>query len=229
MQQSANGGESSARQEPDRAARAAGLLLILTALTTLVAVAGRVAADADGETLQETLEGIADSRFPYALSGAGRLASGVTLAVAALYLSRTWIIRERLATPVVPAIFGISGMLTIISGLLAIVLAVSLPGGDESAGSFNETIATIRWLTGVAGFSAAGLALIAASPYQYRVGGRLRIVAPISAVLGAAMQLIWVREFVTVHQLTGIIFFVWLIVIGAMLFTGRVEEHYRAY
>lgn len=217
------------RHEPDRAARAAGLLLILTALTTLVAVAGRVAAEADQETLQETLAAIADSRFPYALSGAGRLASGVTLAVAAWYLSRTWIIRERLATPIVPAIFGISGLLTIVSGLLAIVLAITLPGGGEAAGAFSESIATVRWVTGVAGFSAAGLALMAASPYQFRVGGRLRIIAPVSAVLGGSMQLIWIRGFITLHQLTGMFFFVWLILIGAMLFTGRVEEHYRAY
>ena len=229
LQQNDAGNGSSVRTTPDSAARAAGLLLILTALTTLVAVFGRVTADADRETVQETLAAIADSRFPYALSGAGRLASGVTLAVAAWYLSRTWIIRERLATPIVPALFGISGLVTVVSGLLAIVLAIALPGGGEAAASVHESIASARWLTGVAGFSAAGLALMLASVYQYRVGGRLRIIAPISAVLGGSMQLIWIPGLIVFHQLTGTLFFVWLIVIGAMLVTGRVEQHYRAY
>ncbi len=179
--------------------------------------------------MQETLAAIADSRFPYAVSGAGRLASGITLALAALYLSRTWIIRERLATPIVPALFGISGLVTVVSGLLAIVLALTVPGGGEAAEAAHESISDVRWVTGVAGFSAAGLALMLASVYQYRVGGRLRIIAPISAVLGGSMQLIWISDLIVLHQLTGTLFFVWLIVIGAMLFTGRVEEHYRAY
>ncbi len=221
LQQSNAGDGSSTRATPDRAARAAGLLLILTALTTLVAVFGRMAADADRETLQETLAAIADSRFPYALSGAGRLASGVTLAVAAWYLSRTWIIRERLAKPIVPVLFGISGLLTVVSGLLAIVLAITLPGGGEAAESLHESMADVRRLTGVAGFSAAGLALMIASAYQYRIGGRLRMIAPLSAILGGAMQLIWIPNLILLHQLTGMSFFVWLIVIGAMLLAGR--------
>lgn len=229
MHQSNAGNGSSARNTPDIAARAAGLLLILTALTTLVAVFGRVTADADMETLQETLAAIADSRFPYALSGAGRLASGVTLAAAAWYLSRVWIIREQLATPFVPALFGISGLVTIVSGLLAIVLAIALPGDGDAATSAHKVMAGVRWVTGVAGFSAAGLALVLASVYQYRVGGRLRLIGPISAVLGGSMQLIWISDLIMLHQLTGALFFVWLIVIGAMLVTGRVEDHYRAY
>ena len=217
------------RNSTDRAARRAGLFLILTAAVTLVAVMGRVVADADRETLDETFAAIADARLPYALSGAGRLASGVTLVVAALFLYRTWIIRDRLASPIVPGFFALSGAFTTTSGLLAIVLAVVLPEGGGSATSTNEVIASVRWFTGVAGFSAAGIAILIASFFQYRVGGRLRFIAPISAVLGASMQLIWLPDIIAVHQITGIAFFVWLIVIGAMLLTGRVEQHYRAF
>ena len=146
-------------------------------MVTLVAVAGRVAADADRETLQETLAAIADNRFFYGLSGAGRLVSGVTLAVGAWYLSRTWIIRERHATPIVPALFGVSGLLTTISGLSAVLLAATLPGSGEATTSLHESMDGLHWLAGVAGFSAAGLALIVASPYQFKVGGKLRFIA----------------------------------------------------
>ncbi len=72
----------------------------------------------------------------------------------------------------------------------------------------------------------AGLALIAESRYQWKVGGTLRLIAPISALLGAAMQLIWLDAATVVHQVTGVLFVVWLILIGGMLFTGRVERHF---
>ena len=222
-------GEMTETAVPSRTARNAGLFLIFTALVTLIAVAGRVAADADRDTVQETLAAIADSRFPYAISGAGRLASGITLTVAALYLYRTWIIRQRLVTPIVPGILALSGLLTTISGLLAIVLAIALPGGEESADGFYEVISGARWLTGVAGFSAVGLALIVASPYQHRIGGMLRAIAPVSAVLGAVMQLIWIQDFTALHRLSGMVFFVWLIAIGLMLMSGRAERQFRSW
>ena len=55
----------------------------------------------------------------------------------------------------------------------------------------TEVIASFRWMAGKVGFTMAGLALIAESRYQWKVGGTLRLIAPISALLGAAMQLIW--------------------------------------
>ena len=212
---------------PGKAASMSGRLFVVTAFATLVAVAGRVAADADEETLAETFAAIADSRPFYGLSGAGRLASGVALASGAWYLSRTWILRERWASPAVPALFMISGALTTLSGLCAVVLAATLPEAGGSASTLHESLDWLHWLTGVAGFSAAGLALMVASAYQFRVGGRLRLIAPISAVLGGGMQLIWLPDLIYVHQITGSIFFVWLVVIGVMLATGRVERQYR--
>ena len=45
---------------PDSAARTAGFALIAAALMTAVAVAGRVAADADQPAIEESLAAIAD-------------------------------------------------------------------------------------------------------------------------------------------------------------------------
>ena len=50
-----------------------------TTVITLVAVAGRVMADADQATLAESLAAIAESRFAYGLGGPALLVSGVTL------------------------------------------------------------------------------------------------------------------------------------------------------
>ncbi len=44
--------------------------------------------------------------------------------------------------------------------------------------------------------------------------------------LGIAMQLIWVEAATIVLPVVGGLFFVWLLVIGAMLATGRVERHF---
>ena len=40
------------------------------------------------------------------------------------------------------------------------------------------------------------------------------------------MQIIWLDAATAVHQVTGVLFVVWLILIGGMLFTGRVERHF---
>ena len=106
-QQSTHTSESARPQ--DSAARRAGMLLILTAVLTAVAVAGRVAADADQETLAQSIAAIAESSALYGIGGAGRLVSGLTLIAGAWFLWSTWIIRERLGTPLVPGLFAVSG------------------------------------------------------------------------------------------------------------------------
>ena len=217
-------------QPPGRVseARIAGALLLLTALATAVAVIGRVAADADQATLAESLVSISEARGLYGLGGAARLISGVTLLAAAWYLSRTWIIRERLGTPLVPILLAVSGAFTAVSGACAVLLAVSAPDvAAVSVDSLMENSELLRWLTGKIGFAAAGLALIVAARYQWKVGGALRYIAPASLVIGIVMQFIWFDAVTLLHRISGVAFLVWLIAVGGMLFTGRVERLFR--
>ncbi len=212
---------------PDSAARRAGGLLILTAALTAVAVVGRVAADADQETLAESIAAIAESSALYGIGGAGRLVSGLTLIAGAWFLWSTWIIRERLGTPLVPGLFAVSGAFTAVSGAGAIALALLASSPAEVTPAI-EAFSAVRWIAGKAGFAAAGLALIVAGRYQWMAGGTLRRIAPVSALVGIGMQLIWIDAATVVHRLTGPAFFLWLLVIGAMLVTGRVERHFTA-
>ena len=213
----------------DPAARAAGWLLLLTAAATALMAVGRVAADTDEPTFIGSLTAIASSGGQYTLSGAARLVSGVTLLAAAWYLSRTWIIRRRLGTPLVPVLFALSGVLTAASGALAIALAnvasdaIRL-GALSPAFARAETISDLRWLTGKIGFALAGMTLVIASRYQWKVGGTLRYVSPVSATIGIAMQFIWVDSATVAHPIIGIVFVVWLVAIGTMLLTGRTER-----
>ena len=218
---------------PDSAARKAGILLLLTAGATAVSVVGRVSADADYPTLAESLAAISESRGLYGMGGAGRLVSGLTLVGGAWLLSRTWIIRERLGTPLVPVLFGASGALTAISGACAAALAASAPSATDIAAldsidTWIDTIASLRWLTGKIGFAAAGLALIVAARYQWKAGGDLRRLSPLSAATGTAMQFVWIDAATKMHPVSGAFFFIWLVVIGVMLRTGRVEKHFAA-
>ena len=211
----------------DPAARNAGLLLIATALITFVAVAGRVMADADQPTLVESLAAIAESRFAYGLGGAARFVSGATLLAGTWFLLATWIIRQRRATPLVPWLFGASGIITGLSGICAVVLAVAATNAAE-AGSIAEFTEFLRWTTGKLGFTLAGLALLLAARYQWMAGGALRIISPLSVIIGVAMLLIWVDALTPVHRVSGVAFVVWLVVIGFMLFSGRVERLFIA-
>jgi hypothetical protein len=226
MTQQGHSSESSeAGRAPDPSARRAGILLILTAVLTAVAVVGRVEADADQPTLAESVAAIAESSALYGIGGAGRLVSGVTLVLGAWLLLTTWIIRERLETPLVPWLFALSGLFTAVSGACAVALALSATSPAEVSSAI-ETTSALRWITGKIGFSAAGLALIVAARYQWMVGGTLRRIAPVSAILGIGMQLIWIEAATELHRITGTIFFLWLLGIGAMLATGRVERHF---
>ena len=215
----------------DAAARAAGVFLLLTALTTVVAVVTRVSADADQATLAQSLAAISDSKALYGIGGAARLVSGITLIAAAWYLLNTWIIKERFGSPLVPILFAVSGIFTLVSGACAVWLAVSVPGTPGAIDTFasassTEIAADLRWLTGKIGFAIAGIALIAAARYQWKAGRMLRRISPVSAIIGISMQFIWADSATIVHQVSGMAFFLWLVAIGAMLYTGRVERNF---
>ena len=217
----------------DSAASRAGLLLLLTAAANAIMVYARLAADADQSTLLESMRVIAANKTMYSLGGTARLISGITLIAGAWFLLRTWVVRERFGTPVVPYLFLASGAFTAVSGVCALARFAAAPAASEAAalssiGSSTETVAYLRWFTGKLGFAAAGMALMVAAQRQWKAGGAIRRVAPASAVIGIAMQLIWVDAATIVHRISGAAFFVWLIVIGAMLVSGRVERHFSS-
>ena len=228
MESSQQSMDSAGGHSKDSTARNAGLFLLLTAAATVVMVYARVAADADQDTLLESLRAIAANKGMYNLSGAARLVSGITLIVGAFFLWKTWIIREGFGTRLVPLLFAVSGVFTAVSGALAIALAGYATAGVDSVNSSTETVAFLRWFTGKIGFAAAGLALLAAAQRQWKAGHPIRRIAPASALIGIAMQLIWVDAATILHRISGVAFFVWLIAIGLMLLSGRVERHFSS-
>ena len=217
----------------DPAVLGAGLCLLLTAAATAVMVYARVSADADQSSLLESLRAIAANKAMYSVSGAARLISGATLVAGALFLWRTWVIREGFGTLLVPCLFAVSGVVTAVSGAFALALAASAPGASEAAAllvvdSSTENVAYVRWLTGKMGFAAAGLALLAAARRQWGAGGAWRRIAPASALIGVGMQFIWVDAATVIHRITGPAFFAWLVVIGVMLLTDKATRRLAA-
>ncbi len=197
--------------------------MIASAFATVLSVIARVAADADQPTVAESLAAIAAHPGLYGVGGAGRLVAGVCLVFAAQRLLKTWIIREGHGASLVPNLLAVSGVLTAISGAAALGLAAGAPEPSATV----EAAASLRRLSGVAGFSAAGLALIVAARYQWKAGAPLRFVSPVSLVLGAAMQGIW-SPALAIHGITGTAFVLWLLLVGTMLLTGRVERQFAA-
>ena len=176
----------------DPAARTAGWLLLVTAILTVVAVIGRVGAT-DLTALAHSLAAIAANRTLFGIGGAARFVSGLTLFAGACFLLRTWIMRRRLGSRPVPVLLGISGVATALSGAIGVALSIAAPepstvDGISSVASTTTMLLNLFWITGRVGFGLAGLALIAAGLRQWRAGGFMRPVAPVSAILGAAMQ-----------------------------------------
>ena len=215
------------------AAKTAGALLLLTAVATVVSVMTRVASGADQPTLLESLAAIAANKELYSIGSIARLASGITLIAAAGCVLKIWADGGRWAAPTVPAIMVASGGFTAVSGLCAIGLVFSagavndafLTGvvGQSPVDRSTEVFAFLRWFTGKLGFAAAGLALMGAAGYHWRVGGKLKYFGIASVVVGVAMQFIWVDAATPVHRVSGVAFLVWLLAMGGMLVLGRIE------
>ena len=206
--------------------RGAGLLLLFTALATVVSVFARVSAGSDQPTLAESLAAISENQAAYLAGGTARFVSGVSLLLAG------WFLRTVLTFPGSPAVqvtsflLISSGILTAVSGVSAVALGVSAPGltGSTNSGtvpSLIQFLADLRWLTGKAGFTAAGLGLAAAAIPMWKSGGAFRIVAPASVVAGVAMLFIWVDAATFMHRVTGPAFLVWTIIVGCILLTRR--------
>ena len=218
--------ESPALDRTEDALGSAGLLLILNAIATVVAVVGRVGADTDLPTPAASLAAVAENRGLYGTGGAGRLASGVTLIAAAWYLHPGRAAAGTRAAPIVCILFAASGLLTAYSGAAAVVLAAIAPDGQAAAPAGEAArqlaaTATLRQFSGAVGFAAAGLALIVSGRDQWRAGGELSRTAAVSMLLGLTMQFIWLDAATLMHQITGIVFVVWLALVGAKLRRGR--------
>lgn len=198
------------------AARSAGLLLLLTAVATAASVAARLSADADQPTLAESLTAIATNRVPYSIGGAARLVSGLALLAAAIYLHRTLAFQQLRAAGLVGMLLGLSGAITAVSGVCALLLAGMAP----DAGPTTAAVADARWITGKVGFTLAGLGLIALGPAQWRSGGRLKITAVAGVAIGVAMLFIWIDAATAMHRISGIAFLLWLIGGGVGLAAG---------
>ena len=216
-------------RDSDPAARMAGRLLLVTALAMGVMVVARVGADTDQPTYVESLIAIASSGGLYELSGASRLVSGMTLLVAAWYLSRarsvSW---GPAAKRLVPSLGGLSGLLTAASGAMAISIATMAPyvithGAMYNAYTLAGTVWDLRPLTAKLGFALAGVVVVLASRSLWKAKGGLRYVGLLSAVIGLAMQLIWIDAATFAHQITGAAFFAWLVAVGVILMRGRLR------
>ena len=218
----------SARDVPG-ASRRAGVLLGLTAAATVVAVVGRVSAGADQPALVDSLAAIARAAWLYGAGGAGRLASGLTLIAAGWYLSRTPAGVRGPAPLLAAGLLSASGACTAVSGAYAVLMAVAVrdvanPDALAAAAGSLEVTARLRPLFGALGFALAGGALIVMAAPQWRLGGAWKRLAPVSAVLGSAMQLVWIDAATVAHQVTGIVFTLWLVAAGGLLWSARAES-----
>ena len=123
--------------------RAAGILLLLTALATAISVSARVAADADATPfadsmaqrmsleaaeiarleLSEKLHAIGSATLPYGIGGAARLAGGLTLLAASIPLWRAMRTHHSAAMTLAALMLAASGIASAVSGVAAITLA----------------------------------------------------------------------------------------------------------
>ena len=154
-------------------------------------VYARVSADADQPTLLESLHVIADNLAMYVTSGVARLLSGITLITSACFSGWNMDHQRTSGLTACPSairlIRDIHGYIRHMCSDIGRVLHRK-PLGDGIVASSTETMAYLRWLASKIGFAVAGFALIVAARYQWKVGGMLRHISPVSATIGVGMQ-----------------------------------------
>ena len=208
-------------------ARTAGILLLLAALATAVSVATRLAGSDEPPAGSPLYLPIVLDIGLYAVAGAARVASGLALLAAALYLRRAllmagWRLRS---VDLAAGALVVSGAVTAVSGGAMLALAAAIPETapavllslDDGVPGWLEPLNYARSSTGKAGFALAGLGLIALAPAQWQMGGILKISAVTDAVIGIAMLFIWVDAATVMHRVSGIAFLLWLIITGVWL------------
>lgn len=200
-------------------ARAAGLLLLLAAVATALSVSTRlVGSDEPPEGSPLYLPVILDTEL-YAVAGAMRIASGLALLAGAVLMRRALPAAMGIAAP----LLVISGIVTAVSGASMLALAAGIPETTASAAlagpvpGWAEPLNAARSIAGKAGFTLAGLGLIALALAQWRIGGLLKISAVADVIIGGAMLFIWVDAATAMHRISGTAFLLWLIVSGLWL------------
>ena len=167
------------------------------------------------------------NRGYYFTGGLARLVSGLALLAAAWFLWRAMAGYHRPAVGSAAVFLGVSGLVTAVSGACAVAIAAVVPapaGPTASDGLPNlQPLADARAITGKAGFTLAGLGLIALGPAQWRVGGLLKVFAVADVIIGVAMLFIWVDAATVMHRVSGIAFLAWLIVSGLWLVAGLLK------
>ena len=155
----------------------------------------------------------------YAVAGAMRVASGLALLAAAVFMRRALPAAMGIAAP----LLAISGIVTAVSGASMLALAAGIPETTASAAlaapvpGWAEPLNAARSIAGKAGFTLAGLGLIALALAQWRIGGLLKISAVADVIIGGAMLFIWVDAVTVMHRISGTAFLLWLIVSGLWL------------
>ena len=207
--------------------RLAGLFLLLTAVATAVMVPTRIMADADQPTLRLTLEAISDNTLPYTYSAIARVFSGAFLVLAAATLRGVTLPYQPAAARLATTALSLSGWVTIGSGVCAIALTtigpVAVTFDDAQMLEWAGRLDAARWITGKAGFTLAGLGLIALGPVQWRAGGLLKISAVADVIIGVVMLFIWVDAATVMHRVSGVAFLAWLVVTGLWLVAGLLK------
>ena len=211
--------------------RAAGLLLLLTALATAASVMTR---------LNSSMEPPAGSPIPlpiildtgqYVIAGAARTLSGLSLLAAAVLLRLALRWEQPIAAGIAATLLELSGAATAISGAAMLALAAGIPQAADGSATLMawgapgwvEPADAARWIAGKVGFTLAGLGLIALGPVQWRVGGLLKVSAVADVIIGVAMLFIWVDAATMMHRVSGIAFLLWLIVSGIWLVAGLLK------
>ncbi len=197
-----------------------GFLLFLATIAAAAMVWTRLQADVDQPTFEEMLVAIDKNLVWYHWHGSMRVFFGGLLIAAASLIRPAMASAQGWQLRISVVLMSLGGIAMIVSGVLVIFVGSVYWTDIYDVEQFNG----YRSLAGNIGNTMIGLAIILMTQIQWRLGGMMKLLGVLAPITGLGMIIIW-WDALSVHQISGTLFLLWMLGTSISLIFGWFRNH----
>ena len=194
----------------------AGLFLLLATIASGAMVWTRLQANIDQPTFEETLIVIDENLVWYHWHGAIRILFGSLLIAAGSIIRLAMVSSQGWQLRISVVLLNLGGIAMVVSGALIIFVGLVYWTNIYNVEQFDS----YRALAGSISNTTIGLAIILMTPIQWRLGGMMKLLGGLAPFTGLGMIIVW-WDALSVHQISGVLFLLWMLGTSIGLILGR--------
>ena len=192
-----------------------GILILLATIAAMAMVWTRLQADIDQPTFEEMLVAIDENLVWYHWHGSMRVIFGGLLIAAASLIRPAMASAQGWQLRVSAVLLNLGGIAMVVSGVLVLFVGSVYWTDIYDVEQFDG----YRSLAGSIGNTAIGLAIILMTPIQWRLGGMMKFLGIFAPLVGLGMVIVW-WDASGVHQVSGVLFLLWMLGTSISLIFG---------